>query len=1147
MDINHLGFYNFFYTNLFLKNRNLFLKNIYIYILMYTTRKIMNKKINYSKKYIRRKIHGGATHNNPFRPYINTSNFDELKRSPDEFINAFIIKNYENIEEALKELKEGKKETHWIWYIFPQPLNVFDNRGTPTEDSLNYSFNSKEEAFKFIENKRLVMNYRECLNTLLNTSKTKNKKIKKIMGGVDFKKLISSVKHIKLTLEVYKTEILKGSLLPEQQKLLNLINDNKEQLQIVNRAHIVTPNHIAAVNNNQPQRTLYVDHSTPRELRDLYSEDKYKFPEWILNYYDDKEKWSYLYNKIKEPIPTNLKKEEKEYYKKLLVNRQTCNIEMNVYDKRENYKSAYERMWLQSLGLNEQEIDNWPDMPVTTTKTFGEGILPLNVMVMNNTPMKQARWEEEKYVNIINLIGYGFDSYLQPDYQRYYLSDMKVEDGRKLIKLLNKGDIVLEYEELKKRKYENLNWKIEVTKTFEQELIDLYLDMYKKACKLAIINGMKAIFFAGVGAGAFGPPGIGESEFNEKIRDIVFQKLITDFEEKIEGGGYDFRGKYKDLLVFDKFRVDTHSSKERKNPEPNYYIKGRKDKFLTSEDNFIKTIYRKKDSNDNYKEIFDTIKDLKGNEICYINAWDPHSIAGNGNSGDNSLDGYIGANSAISLLSWPPTNPVLAEKVGYTNDKNIPNPFYILTLSMTEDNIETKLITNTKKFELVFKQEDYFDIMSDKPHILIDNLKYDIFKKKSSKLFTSYISKSGILISESSFYQYKYKVLNIYKPSNTEIVNTNIRGGGINNENANIERNNENAITERPKKIRFNNRERVKFITEPSNNINNSIISNDADFIKNFFEYKGLKFLQIDLRFDIKVNTSALYSTQDLQEYFGITESLKSKFMNEIIDLDADVIIGFFDTLFKFNKNNKKIKEKIDIIKANGTDNETEIFNFFNDPIEKLKSANYTYSQPKNISDYTNEIYHLIFYKKDKLECKNTEIIEIKKINSEDTKFISVITEINSKIPYSSSNLNKQSLHGILKTRKNNIPNIEDFRVGTSKKNDYYKPKSDSLYEKMKSYLNQCNRIKKAYKEKHREIQRIYDYVKKLYESRPDIPIKDANINEIIQYLENNIKIEDIEKKHIELDKKRREQNIWKVENENIYKELMKRLKKMKK
>ena len=44
--------------------------------------------------------------------------------------------------------------------------------------------------------------------------------------------------------------------------------------------------------------------------------------------------------------------------------------------------------------------------------------------------------------------------------------------------------------------------------------------------------------------------------------------------------------------------------------------------------------------------------------------------------------------------------------------------------------------------------------------------------------------------------------------------------------------------------------------------------------------------------------------------------------------------------------------------------------------------------------------------------------------------------------------------------------------------------------------------------------------------------------------LKNYMKIEDIEKKHIELKQKRREQNVWKEQNEKIYKELMERLKK---
>jgi len=46
----------------------------------------------------------------------------------------------------------------------------------------------------------------------------------------------------------------------------------------------------------------------------------------------------------------------------------------------------------------------------------------------------------------------------------------------------------------------------------------------------------------------------------------------------------------------------------------------------------------------------------------YINAWDPHSIIGNGNFNDVSLDGYFGRCTAMSLLGWSKTNPFLRYK-----------------------------------------------------------------------------------------------------------------------------------------------------------------------------------------------------------------------------------------------------------------------------------------------------------------------------------------------------------------------------------------------------------------------------------------------------------------------------------------------------
>lgn len=43
-----------------------------------------------------------------------------------------------------------------------------------------------------------------------------------------------------------------------------------------------------------------------------------------------------------------------------------------------------------------------------------------------------------------------------------------------------------------------------------------------------------------------------------------------------------------------------------------------------------------------------------------VNAWDPWSMVGNGNEGDNSLDGFFGRCTAMALLCWPLTNPYMS-------------------------------------------------------------------------------------------------------------------------------------------------------------------------------------------------------------------------------------------------------------------------------------------------------------------------------------------------------------------------------------------------------------------------------------------------------------------------------------------------------
>jgi len=52
-------------------------------------------------------------------------------------------------------------------------------------------------------------------------------------------------------------------------------------------------------------------------------------------------------------------------------------------------------------------------------------------------------------------------------------------------------------------------------------------------------------------------------------------------------------------------------------------------------------------------------KDEDVDNTLYVNAWDPWSLIGNGNSRDRSLDGYWGRYSNMAVLGWSITNPQL--------------------------------------------------------------------------------------------------------------------------------------------------------------------------------------------------------------------------------------------------------------------------------------------------------------------------------------------------------------------------------------------------------------------------------------------------------------------------------------------------------
>lgn len=88
-------------------------------------------------------------------------------------------------EIALKEIKNGEKESHWMWYIFPQLRGL-----GKSQMAYAYGINGIEEAKAYLAHPVLSARLIEITEALLTH---KEKDIYDIMGDIDDMKLHSSM------------------------------------------------------------------------------------------------------------------------------------------------------------------------------------------------------------------------------------------------------------------------------------------------------------------------------------------------------------------------------------------------------------------------------------------------------------------------------------------------------------------------------------------------------------------------------------------------------------------------------------------------------------------------------------------------------------------------------------------------------------------------------------------------------------------------------------------------------------------------------------------------------------------------------------------------------------------------------------------
>ena len=105
-------------------------------------------------------------------------------------IDLYNLKRFLDAQErdyptALQEIKNGKKQSHWMWYIFPQLKGL--GRSYYAD---YYGIKDLSEAIAYLENDTLRERLEEISNALL---ELKDNDALKIMGNPDHHKLKSSM------------------------------------------------------------------------------------------------------------------------------------------------------------------------------------------------------------------------------------------------------------------------------------------------------------------------------------------------------------------------------------------------------------------------------------------------------------------------------------------------------------------------------------------------------------------------------------------------------------------------------------------------------------------------------------------------------------------------------------------------------------------------------------------------------------------------------------------------------------------------------------------------------------------------------------------------------------------------------------------
>lgn len=101
-------------------------------------------------------------------------------------MNRFIEAQLPVYEQVVRELKAGQKQSHWMWYIFPQ----IDGLGR-SSTARYFALSSLEEAREYLDHPQLGARLRECVELVMQHHGRLD--ASQILGSLDAMKFRSSL------------------------------------------------------------------------------------------------------------------------------------------------------------------------------------------------------------------------------------------------------------------------------------------------------------------------------------------------------------------------------------------------------------------------------------------------------------------------------------------------------------------------------------------------------------------------------------------------------------------------------------------------------------------------------------------------------------------------------------------------------------------------------------------------------------------------------------------------------------------------------------------------------------------------------------------------------------------------------------------